>query len=76
MAINEYRIFGIQTATIGGVFPLMANVADTVWNKIYEKLNAKPTPKYNPMPPLTFLEERDAPIMVRMKEAKDMAMRL
>ena len=38
-------ILGIHTAIIGGVFPLTAKVADTVWNKMYEKLSANPTPK-------------------------------
>jgi hypothetical protein len=27
-------MFGIHTATIGGTFALIANVADTVWNMI------------------------------------------
>jgi hypothetical protein len=43
--MNVYRMFGIHTANIGGVLPLMAKVADTVWNRMYEKLKANPTPK-------------------------------
>ena len=68
-------MLGIHTATIGGVLPLVVNVAETVWNKMYEKLNANPIPRFIPMPPFTFLEERDSPMVVRMKAANDMAIR-
>ena len=60
----------------GGTLPFTANVEAIVWNRIYEKLNPKPMPKCNPMPPFVFFEERDTPISVRINEAKDMAMRL
>ena len=75
MAINVYRIFGIQTAMTGGVLPLTANVDDMVWKRIYEKLKAKPIPRYSPIPPFTLREESDTPIIVRIKAAKDMAIR-
>jgi hypothetical protein len=68
-------MFGIQTATIGGVFPLTVKVAETVWNRIYEKLKANPIPKFIPIPPFTFLEDKDKPIAVRINAAKDMAIR-
>jgi hypothetical protein len=54
----------------------MANVADTVCNMIYRKLNARPSPRYIPMPPLRFLDDRDAPMTVSMNDAKELAMRL
>ena len=69
-------IFGIHAASIGGVFALMANVADTVCSMIYMKLSAKPMPRYIPIPPLRFFEESDRPMIVRMKEANDVAIRL
>ena len=69
-----YRMFGIHTATIGGVFPFTAKVDDTVWKRMYEKLKPRPTPKLRPMPPLVFLQERVSPMVVRMKAAKAMAM--
>ena len=46
-----------------------------VWNKIYEKLNAKPIPKCNHITPLVFFEEREAPNNVRKNDANDMEMR-
>ena len=63
-------MFGIHAANIGGVPALMANVDDIVCNIIYKKLKAKPNPKYIPIPPLRLRDDRDAPIIVRMKEAK------
>ena len=58
------------------MFPLTAKVDDTVWNNIYEKLSPSPTPKCNPIPPFVLREERDTPIIVSIKEAKDIAIRL
>ena len=55
---------------------MMANVEVIVWNKIYEKLSPSPIPKWRPIPPLVFRDERETPIIVRMKEANDMAIRL
>jgi hypothetical protein len=54
----------------------MANVADTVCNMIYRKLKASPNPRYIPIPPFLFLDDRDAPMMVRMNEANELAIRL
>ena len=54
---------------------MTAKVAETVWNRMYEKLSASPTPKCNPIPPFIFLDDRDTPIVVRINAAKDMAMR-
>ena len=70
------RMFGTHAASMGGVPALMANVDDIVCNIIYRKLRARPRPRYIPMPPFLFLEDRDAPMMVRMKEANELAMRL
>lgn len=68
-------MFGIHTAMAGGILPLMAKVADMVWNKMYEKLNASPIPKCSPIPPFTFREESESPMAVRMKAANDIAIR-
>ena len=68
-------MLGIHTAIIGGVFPLTAKVADTVWNKMYEKLSANPTPKCSPIPPFIFLDDKETPMVVKIKAAKDMAIR-
>ena len=76
MAMKVYKILGIQAATIGLTYPLMAKVDVIVINKMYEKLRAKPIPIFKPIPPLTFLEEREAPIAVRMKAAMIVAYRL
>ena len=54
----------------------MAKLEDMVCSNMYVKLKAKPMPRYIPMPPLRFLEDKDKPMMVRMNEANDEAMRL
>ena len=69
-------ILGIHAASIGGVSALIANVDDTVCNMMYVKLNASPIPRYRPIPPLRFLEDNASPIVVRMNDAKEVAMRL
>ena len=69
-------ILGIHAASIGGVSAFMAKVADTVCNNIYAKLNAKPIPKYIPMPPFRFLDDSETPIVVRIKDANEVAIRL
>ena len=71
-----YKMLGSHTAITGGILPLTAKVDATVWKRMYEKLNAKPTPKCNPIPPFTFLDDNDTPINVKMNEANDMAIRL
>ena len=55
---------------------MTAKVADTVWNKMYEKLSANPTPKCSPIPPFIFLDDKETPMVVKIKAAKDMAIRL
>ena len=67
--MKVYKILGIQAATIGLTYPLMAKVDVMVINKMYEKLSAKPIPMFKPIPPFTFLDESDAPMAVRMKAA-------
>ena len=72
--MNVYRIFGIQTANITGICSAKAD--ETVWNIMYEKLSPRPIPSDIPIPPLRFLDESEAPIIVRIKAANDIAMRL
>ena len=60
----------------GGTFPFTAMVDVIVWNRILENLNPNPIPMWSPIPPFVFRDESDTPMMVRMKEANDMAMRL
>ena len=67
-------MLGIQTAKATGM--CSANADDIVWKSMYEKLNAKPIPSDNPIPPLRLRDERDAPITVMMNAANDIAMRL
>ena len=74
--MKVYIIFGIHAATIGLTYPLMAKVDVMVINRMYEKLRASPIPIFKPIPPLTFREESDAPIAVRMKAAMMVAYRL
>ena len=69
-------MLGIHAANIGGVSALMANVAETVWSIMYPKLSARPIPKYNPMPPFRLRDDRETPIVVRIKEANEEAIRL
>ena len=74
--MKVYTILGIQTATIGLTYPLIAKVDVTVINRIYEKLKAKPIPMFRPIPPFTFLEEREAPMVVKINAAIIVAKRL
>lgn len=47
------------------------------WNTIRKlKLTNNPIPKFNPIPPLVFLEETLTPIIVRIIMAKGIANRL
>ena len=67
---------GTHAASIGGRPAFMAKVDDTVWSMMYVKLSTRPMPRYMPIPPLRFRDDSDAPMMVRMKDASDDAMRL
>ena len=69
-------MFGIQAANIGGVSACMAKVAETVCSMMYPKLRASPIPRYSPIPPFLFLEDSDTPIVVRINDAKEVAIRL
>ena len=69
-------ILGIHAASIGGVLAPTAKADDTVCNRMYVKLRANPMPRYSPMPPLRFLDESERPMVVRMNEANDVAIRL
>jgi hypothetical protein len=68
--------FGIHAASIGGVLALMANVEETVCSMIYVKLRAKPMPRYKPIPPFRLRDDNEKPIVVRMNDAKEDAIRL
>ena len=67
---------GIHAANNAGIPALMAKVELIVCKRMYENDNARPIPSESPMPPFLFLAEREAPMMVRIKEANDVAMRL
>ena len=69
-------MFGIHAAKMGGALALMAKVAETVCSKMYKELSASPKPRYSPMPPFRFLDDSEKPMMVRMNDANDEAMRL
>ena len=61
---------------MGDIPALMAKVALTVCSRIYVNDKAKPMPKYIPIPPLRLRDDSEAPIIVRMNEAKEVAIRL
>ena len=69
-------MFGIHAASIGGAPAFIAKEDEMVCNMIYTKLRTNPSPKYIPIPPFLFLEDKEAPIIVRIKEANDVAIRL
>lgn len=69
-----YKILGNHTATATGIWSAKAD--DIVWKSMYEKLNPKPIPSDNPIPPLVFFDDSDAPMIVRMNAANDIAIRL
>ena len=69
-------MLGIHAANSGGSPALIAKVAEMVCSMMYVKLNARPMPRYIPIPPLRFLDDSDKPMIVRMKEANEDAMRL
>ena len=72
-AITANNRLGIHTAITGGIFPFTAKVDEMVWKRINEKLSPNPIPRFNPIPPFTFLDESDKPIMVNIKEANEPA---
>ena len=69
-----YTMFGSHTAIYTGI--CSAKAEEIVWKRMYEKLNPKPIPSDKPIPPFVFFEESDAPIIVRINAANDIAMRL
>ena len=68
-------MLGIHMATSGDVMPETANEDVTVMKRMYEKLSIRPIPIFTPMPPLTFLEDNDIPMTVRIKAAAHIANR-
>ena len=69
-------MFGVHAANGGGMLACTAKADETVWSMMYAKLRANPTPRYIPIPPFLFLADSDAPMMVRMNDANDRAIRL
>ena len=69
-----YMMLGNHTARTTGT--CSAKAEDMAWNNIYEKLSPNPIPNDNPIPPLVFFDESEAPISVSMNAANDIAMRL
>ena len=69
-------MFGIQAASAAGAPTFIANVAEIVCSIMYVKLSARPMPRYMPIPPFRLREESETPIVVRIKEAKEDAIRL
>lgn len=69
-------MFGIHAASMGWAPEFMANVELMVCNMMYVKLSARPIPRYIPMPPFRFRDDNEKPMVVSMKLANDMAMRL
>ena len=67
---------GIHAANKAGRPALMANVALIVCNSMYVNDKVRPIPRESPIPPFLFLAESDAPMMVRIKDAKEVAIRL
>ena len=59
-------MFGIITAIIGGNPPFKANTFANCINRMYRKLRPIPIPKGNPIPPLTFLDDKATPMRVKI----------
>ena len=66
IAISVYITSGIIDANIGRRFPFMAKELNIFISKINEKANPIPNARFNPVPPLVFLQDRDTPIRVRI----------
>lgn len=69
-------ILGNQTANNGFILPFIANVLESVENRIKRALNARPIPILIPIPPRTFLDDSDTPINIKISEAKGVEKRL
>ena len=68
--------FGVHAAKAGENPALMAKVELIVSSMIYMKLRISPIPRYNPIPPLRLRDDSDSPIIVRMNDENDTAIRL
>ena len=64
---------GIHMAMKGGRTSVITNICEKRWKSIYEKAKAMPIARFQPMPPLFFLDDRATPIMVRMTADKGIA---
>ncbi len=58
--------FGIQTETYGGSRPPLANSSANLLNRMNEKASTMPIPMCSPVPPRTFRDESDTPMIVKM----------
>jgi hypothetical protein len=68
--------FGSHTARSGDMAPLTENDVEKVEKTIYKELRANPIPRCKPIPPLTFLDERETPMSVMINAASGEANRL
>ena len=64
-AINPNNKTGIHTDNDAGKLPDVAKTVDIFINKINENVIANPNARFNPIPPLTFLDDNETPINVR-----------
>lgn len=70
MAINPNNNIGIQTDKDAGKLPEVAKTVEIFINNINENVIARPKARFNPIPPLTFLEDKETPINVNTIVAK------
>lgn len=76
MPMIAKTMLGSHTASMAFIFPLTANVVDNVRKSINIKLNTKPNPICNPMPPRVLREANDTPMSVNINAANGVALRL
>lgn len=69
-------MFGSQTAITVGMVPLTAKVVDMDVKSTYNELNAIPIPRFSPIPPRTFFEDKETPIKVMIIADKGIEYRL
>ena len=71
--MGTYITFGSHSAQNADIEPVMANVCVTSWNRMYPKLRPRPILSESPIPPFRLRLESDAPMMVSMNDANDIA---
>src|SRR5690606_31891254 len=70
------NIFGIRIAINGGSPPFRENIVENCTRTMNAKLSPIPIPKLSPIPPLTFFEDRETPMSVKIKAEKGPIYRL